>query len=103
VDIPDLESEIVVSVEIPRGSRNKYEYEPELDAIVLERRLFTSTSIRPTTASLRGRSPGTATPSTRSSSSAISPSRAAGSPSGPSGSFAWSTRMDRMTSSCASR
>ena len=30
-------------IEIPRGSRNKYEYDPELDAIVLDRRLFTST------------------------------------------------------------
>ena len=35
--------EIVVYIEIPRGSRNKYEYDPELDAIVLDRRLFTST------------------------------------------------------------
>jgi inorganic pyrophosphatase len=43
IDIPDLEDEIVVSVEIPRGSRNKYECDPELDAIVLDRRLFTST------------------------------------------------------------
>ena len=37
------DDEIVVSVEIPRGSRNKYEYDPVLDAIVLDRRLFTST------------------------------------------------------------
>ena len=37
------EDEIVVTVEIPRGSRNKYEYDAELDAIVLDRRLFTST------------------------------------------------------------
>jgi inorganic pyrophosphatase len=37
------EDEIVVSVEIPRGSRNKYEYDRSLDAIVLDRRLFTST------------------------------------------------------------
>jgi inorganic pyrophosphatase len=40
---PESESEIVVTVEIPRGSRNKYEYDPELKAIVLDRRLFTST------------------------------------------------------------
>ena len=33
---------LVVVVEIPAGSRNKYEYDPELDAIVLDRRLFTS-------------------------------------------------------------
>jgi inorganic pyrophosphatase len=35
--------EVVVTVEIPRGSRNKYEYDPDLDAIALDRRLFTST------------------------------------------------------------
>jgi inorganic pyrophosphatase len=34
---------IVVVVEIPRGSRNKYEFDEELNAIVLDRRLFTST------------------------------------------------------------
>ena len=34
--------ELVVFVEIPGGSRNKYEYDAELDAIVLDRRLFTS-------------------------------------------------------------
>jgi inorganic pyrophosphatase len=38
-----VEDEIVVVIEIPRGSRNKYEYDPDLDAIVLDRRLFTST------------------------------------------------------------
>jgi inorganic pyrophosphatase len=37
------EGEIVVTVEIPRGSRNKYEFDPELGAIFLDRRLFTST------------------------------------------------------------
>jgi inorganic pyrophosphatase len=31
-----------VVVEIPKGSRNKYEYDPEIDAIVLDRMLFTS-------------------------------------------------------------
>jgi inorganic pyrophosphatase len=35
--------DVVVTVEIPRGSRNKYEYDPELGAIALDRRLFTST------------------------------------------------------------
>jgi inorganic pyrophosphatase len=34
----------VVFVEIPAGSRNKYEFDPELGAIVLDRRLFTSMS-----------------------------------------------------------
>ena len=33
---------VVVFVEVPSGSRNKYELDPELDAIVLDRRLFTS-------------------------------------------------------------
>ena len=37
------EDEVIVVIEIPRGSRNKYEYDSELDAIVLDRRLFTST------------------------------------------------------------
>jgi inorganic pyrophosphatase len=37
------DDELVVTIEIPRGSRNKYEYDPALDAIVLDRRLFTST------------------------------------------------------------
>jgi hypothetical protein len=32
----------VVFVEIPSGSRNKYEYDPELGGIVLDRRLFTA-------------------------------------------------------------
>ena len=35
---------VVVFVEIPSGSRNKYELDPELGAIVLDRRLFTSMS-----------------------------------------------------------
>ena len=37
-------SHVVVYVEIPAGSRNKYEYDPELGGIVLDRRLFTSMS-----------------------------------------------------------
>jgi inorganic pyrophosphatase len=42
-DPPSTEDEIIVFIEIPRGSRNKYEYDRELDAILLDRRLFTST------------------------------------------------------------
>jgi inorganic pyrophosphatase len=38
------DSGVVVFVEIPSGSRNKYEYDPELNAIVLDRRLFSSMS-----------------------------------------------------------
>jgi inorganic pyrophosphatase len=32
----------VVFVEIPSGSRNKYEFDDELGGIVLDRRLFTA-------------------------------------------------------------
>jgi inorganic pyrophosphatase len=35
-------NDAVVFVEIPSGSRNKYEYDPELGGIVLDRRLFTA-------------------------------------------------------------
>jgi inorganic pyrophosphatase len=37
-------AEHVVFVEIPGGSRNKYEWDDELGGITLDRRLFTSTS-----------------------------------------------------------
>ena len=33
---------VTIVVEIPKGSRNKYEYDPDLKAIVLDRMLFTS-------------------------------------------------------------
>ena len=33
---------VVVFVEVPSGSRNKYEFDDQLGAIVLDRRLFTS-------------------------------------------------------------
>ena len=39
---PPVPGDTVVFVEIPGGSRNKYEYDPELGAIVLDRRLFTA-------------------------------------------------------------
>jgi inorganic pyrophosphatase len=38
------DTEVVVFVEIPAGSRNKYEYDPSAGGIVLDRRLFTSMS-----------------------------------------------------------
>jgi inorganic pyrophosphatase len=38
VSLPD----VTVFVEIPGGSRNKYEFDPELGGLVLDRRLFTS-------------------------------------------------------------
>jgi inorganic pyrophosphatase len=34
---------VLVVVEIPTGSRNKYEFDPEIEAIVLDRMLFTAT------------------------------------------------------------
>ena len=37
-----MSGEAVVFVEIPSGSRNKYEYDAELGGIVLDRRLFTA-------------------------------------------------------------
>jgi inorganic pyrophosphatase len=37
-------SDVIVFVEIPSGSRNKYEFDESLDSIVLDRRLFTSMS-----------------------------------------------------------
>ena len=36
------EQPVVVFVEVPSGSRNKYELDEELGAVVLDRRLFTS-------------------------------------------------------------
>jgi inorganic pyrophosphatase len=35
-------TEVVVFVEVPMGSRNKYELDSELGSVVLDRRLFTS-------------------------------------------------------------
>ena len=37
-----MSAEAVVFVEIPSGSRNKYEWDPALGGIVLDRRLFTA-------------------------------------------------------------
>jgi inorganic pyrophosphatase len=37
------DAEVMVFVEIPTGSRNKYEWEPESGTIVLDRMLFTAT------------------------------------------------------------
>jgi hypothetical protein len=56
---------VVAFVEIPKGSRNKYEFDPDVGGIVLDRRLFTSMSYRRTTASSSTRSARTATRSTR--------------------------------------
>jgi inorganic pyrophosphatase len=39
----DAEETIEVFVEIPKGSRNKYEYDPERKLIRLDRRLFSAT------------------------------------------------------------
>ena len=37
-------TDTVVFIEIPSGSRNKYEFDEELGGVVLDRRLFTSMS-----------------------------------------------------------
>ena len=37
--------EVDIIVEVPQGSRNKYEYDPVIDAIRLDRMLFTSTRV----------------------------------------------------------
>ncbi len=37
-------AEVVVFVEVPSGSRNKYEYDPESGTVMLDRRLFVSMS-----------------------------------------------------------
>ena len=66
--VPALHSNdpLIVRVEIPKGTRNKYEWDEELDAIVLDRLLFSLGELsRPTTASSRTRGPRTATRSTR--------------------------------------
>jgi inorganic pyrophosphatase len=41
---PPLDTDVMVFVEIPAGSRNKYEYDADAGGIVLDRRLFTSMS-----------------------------------------------------------
>ena len=47
----DTAMEFDVVIEIPRGSRNKYEVDHDSGLIRLDRTLFTATSTRPTTAS----------------------------------------------------
>jgi inorganic pyrophosphatase len=44
VDHRGVTSEIDVVIEIPRGSRNKYEYDHDAHVIRLDRRLFTATT-----------------------------------------------------------
>ena len=56
----------MVFVEIPAGSRNKYEWDPELGGIVLDRRLFTSMSYPADYGYIEGRWAATAIRSTRS-------------------------------------
>ena len=69
--------EFDVTIEIPKGQRNKYEVDHETGRIRLDRMLFTSTSTRPTTASSRTPSARTATRWTRSSCWTSRPSPAA--------------------------
>ena len=49
-----------VLVEIPRGSKNKYEVDQETGRITLDRELFTAMATRTTTATSKARSARTA-------------------------------------------
>jgi inorganic pyrophosphatase len=42
--MPGVADTVVVYIEIPAGSRNKYEFDKQLGGLVLDRRLFTSMS-----------------------------------------------------------
>jgi inorganic pyrophosphatase len=42
-NVPDNHTTVDVFVEIPKGSRNKYEFDPERNMIRLDRRLFSAT------------------------------------------------------------
>jgi hypothetical protein len=76
----------IVFVEIPSGSRNKYEFDEELGAIVLDRRLFTSMSYPADYGFVEGTLGPPPRRSTRSCSSATRPSPAAASAPAPSAS-----------------
>ena len=60
---------LTMIVEIPKGSRNKYEMDHATGELFLDRMLFTATRTRPTTGSSPRPSPKTATRSTHSRSS----------------------------------
>jgi hypothetical protein len=78
---PDRE-DCVAFIEIPMGSRNKYEWDDELDGMVLDRRLFTSMSYPADYGFIETRLARTETHWTRSCSSVSRPSPAAASASG---------------------
>ena len=96
-------AEVVVFVEVPMGSRNKYEVDHELGAVVLDGGSSPRCRTRPTTASSRGRSAATVTRSTRSCSSASRRSPAAASGGASSASSTCGTRRARTRRSSASR
>ena len=68
IDEDQLESTFPVVIEVPMGSKNKYELDKESGLLRLDRVLFSAVHYRPTTASCRGASVTTATHSTHSSS-----------------------------------
>jgi len=70
--------EVVIFVEVPMGSRNKYELDEELGTIVLDRRLFTSMAYPADYGFIEGTMGGDGDPWTRSCSSGIRRFRAAG-------------------------
>ena len=48
--VRSMDEELLAFVEIPKGSRNKYEFSEELGRIILDRFLHLQPSTRPTTA-----------------------------------------------------
>jgi inorganic pyrophosphatase len=82
-----------------RGSRNKYEYDPELGGIVLDRRLFTSTVYPADYGFVDGTLAGDG--DTLDALVLVGDPTFPGSGSESSGFFEWSTRRARTTSSCA--
>ena len=61
-------ADVMMFVEVPSGSRNKYEVDAETGQIVLDRRLFTSMTYPADYGFVEGPSARTATRSTRSAS-----------------------------------
>ena len=61
----DNDSPLVCVVEIPKGSRNKYEFDPELGGIKFDRLLMSAATYPTDSATCAARSGATATRSTR--------------------------------------
>jgi hypothetical protein len=96
-------SEVVVFVEVPMGSRNKYELDPALGEIVLDRRLFTSMTYPADYGFIEGRSVEMGTLSMHWCSSASRRSPVAASAAASLASSICETRRGRTRRSSASR